>query len=353
MAPETKPDPHTIATTPAPVHTALSSQLQGELQKIEQIVDECSLSIMPGAANFTTALTLARGMGLLRQWLTDEIMKDIMQLKDSALGFRTDRAPGSAEEQKKGGYSVATVRDCLIEATLRGARPVGNEFNIISDRAYMTKEFFQRRVRELPGLTDLKLMPGVPTLYDGGKAAVVSFVATWKIDGHVHSIERLKRENGPDERIPIRVNSGMGADAIVGKATRKILAAIYARVTGSELTDGDVEDVTTAASAASASGSATSNMDELTRKLQDEQVGDAPGDASADADDNQESPLPAEWQDFLTDVDATLDNARTAETVNDTRANRKRTATEADAPDQVHDAIDFMCDKRLKEIRPR
>ena len=48
------------------------------------------------------------------------------------------------------------------ETVLRGVRIVGNEFNIISGRPYITKEGFSRLVREWPGLTELRLMPGVP-----------------------------------------------------------------------------------------------------------------------------------------------------------------------------------------------
>jgi hypothetical protein len=45
--------------------------------------------------------------------------------------------------------------------------------------------------------------------------------------------------------IPIRVNKGQSADAILGKAKRKMLAAIYSRITGTEITDGEVEDAKT------------------------------------------------------------------------------------------------------------
>jgi hypothetical protein len=47
-----------------------------------------------------------------------------------------------------------------------------------------------------------------------------------------------------DGRIPVRVNKAMGVDAILGKAERKMLAAIRKEVTGSQHDpDGDVDDV--------------------------------------------------------------------------------------------------------------
>lgn len=59
--------------------------------------------------------------------------------------------------------------------------------------------------------------------------------ATWLLHGKPDSLEVC---------IPVRVNSGMGADAILGKATRKILGRIHARITGSNQMiddDGDNE----------------------------------------------------------------------------------------------------------------
>ena len=42
----------------------------------------------------------------------------------------------------------------------------------------------------------------------------------------------------------IRVNKGMGADAIVGKLTRKARAWLYTTITGQDAGDGDAEDDT-------------------------------------------------------------------------------------------------------------
>jgi hypothetical protein len=48
--------------------------------------------------------------------------------------------------------------------------------------------------------------------------------------------DRIERE------IPIRVNAMMGADAIMGKAERKILAAAHAQITGTTLGDADATE---------------------------------------------------------------------------------------------------------------
>lgn len=41
--------------------------------------------------------------------------------------------------------------------------------------------------------------------------------------------------------IPVRVNAGMGADAILGKATRKASAWLYNELTHAGIADGDAE----------------------------------------------------------------------------------------------------------------
>lgn len=210
-----------------------------DLKALEQVVSECQLTQLENQGQFERAFTLARGIRQLREMITADVMKDIQSLQGTALGFRTDRdqpkwddRAGRYVDQEP--YGLAVVKDCLIEAVLRGAFPVGNEFNIISSRAYLTKEFFLRAVGSAPGVTDVRAQPGVPVMRDGG--AIVPFTISWRKNGVPDKIERS---------IPVRINKQMGADAIIGKATRKAYAAAYQQITGSQLTipDGDIDDV--------------------------------------------------------------------------------------------------------------
>lgn len=220
--------------------TALAFRAKSEdLARVETIVTEFSAASGRGdSGHFARAFQMSGAIRALHLAMTEDMMKDIMHLQGTGLGFLTDK-------DKDGGYDVATVKTVAIEAALLGAYWVGNEFNIISGRPYLTKNFFIRKLREYPGLTDLKLYPGVPVMM-GDKGALVPYIATWKLAGEEMRIERLltklddKQEL--DQRICIKVNSGMGADAILGKAERKIRAAIYGRLTGSDLTDGEVGD---------------------------------------------------------------------------------------------------------------
>jgi hypothetical protein len=183
-------------------------------------------------------VVLAKGMRDLREAMSEKLVKYVfMPMQGTKLGFRTDK-------DKDGGYPWDIVRDCAMEAMLRGLRPIGNEFNIIGGNCYTTLEGFDRKLAEFPGLTDLELTPGVPVLKDGG--ALVPYEASWKVNGKPDSLECTQTTSTDgvitDRRIPVRVNSGQIVDAILGKAKRKMLARIYERISGIKTPDGDVID---------------------------------------------------------------------------------------------------------------
>lgn len=168
------------------------------------------------------AFTIASSMQRLREAITPDMMKDIMSLKGSPLGFKTDERQGVS-------YSVDQVRDNVIVALADGARLVGNEFNIIASNYYRTLPQFERRIKECEGLTQFKMEIGVPHVKDEG--ALCSMYATWKFNGHIGEL-RCEKTDTLDTRIPVKVNRGMGLDAILGKAKRKFLARVMDRIAG-------------------------------------------------------------------------------------------------------------------------
>lgn len=199
------------------------------------VVKQCSLAALENAEQFPKAFAMARGIAQLRELITPELMKEIMPLMNTALGFQTDKNP-SQIDYKTGKphipYTESVVKECFIESVLRGYSPVGNEWNILAGRCYVTKGGLGRKLKELDGLTDFKPFFGVPRMA-GDKSAVVAASATWRMQGVPDKIER---------EFSIKVNAGMGSDAIVGKAERKLRAAAYEQITGSRLTDGDADD---------------------------------------------------------------------------------------------------------------
>lgn len=218
-----------------------NTSIQLATNEIEKVLESCNALALKEMAPLTQAVALATGISQLRTILTPEIVKQVfLPLQGSPLGFVTDK-------DKDGGYGAEVVRDVMIEAMIAGFRPIGNEINIIAGRMYGAKAGFMRKVQEFPGLSDLRIVPGVPH-FVGDKGALVPMHATWRLNGAqmelVRDAKKLPDGNVSDTRIAVRVNAGMGADAVIGKAQRKLLKAIYDTISGATLTveDGDVLD---------------------------------------------------------------------------------------------------------------
>ena len=80
-----------------------------------------------------------------------------------------------------------------------------------------------------------EIIPRLPNKSSDGKSANIFMSIVWQLNGG----EKKQREI----EFPIKVNSFMGDDAIVGKATRKARAWLYNSITGLEIGDGDVQDI--------------------------------------------------------------------------------------------------------------
>ena len=171
---------------------------------------------------FARTVATANAIHTLRALLTPDVMKNIMELQNSPLGFMTDR--------KDAPYSVDVVRDCIIEATLNGVSPFGNEFNIIASRCYITKNGMKHKLRDVQGLS-YTITPGIPRM--AGDGAIVAMAIEWTLNG---------KSDKKEINFAIRVNKGMGADAIIGKATRKASAWLFEAVTGQIVDDGEANE---------------------------------------------------------------------------------------------------------------
>lgn len=197
--------------------------------------------------SFEKAINMGIAMNRLREALTPAVMESIMKLKGSQLGFRTDECAGS--QYKEGiSYGVDEVRECLIVATCMGLSPVGNQWNILAGRTYVTKEGMTFLLKNLDGLRNLKMVYHPAEIRESSTAGVskqgkeyqriereglVRVDMSWEFRG-VADAERLE--------FCIRVNNGMSQDAIIGKAERKAKAWLYSHLTDTVVADGDVED---------------------------------------------------------------------------------------------------------------
>lgn len=202
----------------------LLSQNERQLAETLTRFQSFGLATTAGENTFMRAFALAKGVEQMRSTLSDEAMRPIMSLQGSHIGFRTDR-------DEKGGYNVQTVRECFIAATLNGLTPVGNMFNIIAGKFYPTKEGFTYLLNNMPGLA-YQIDNSVPVMKNGG--AIVTVDIKWSLNNN--GTQRQVKE------IPVRVNAGMGADAILGKADRKAKKWLFEHITKKPMPDGSVDD---------------------------------------------------------------------------------------------------------------
>lgn len=190
-----------------------------EAQNLSAIAKASSLSLIEHKDDpVVSSIVLSNAVKMLRDALTPAIMADMLNLANTPIGFKTDE-----NSRKEGKYSDAVIKDCLIQAMIRGVRPMGNEFNILVGQCYVTKEGFRRLLKEYPGFANLKIDLGVPRGVPEG--AIIKCSASWTVNGQPDSIEC---------EIPVK---GSGCDLLLGKAESKLYRRIYSRLTGSELAD--------------------------------------------------------------------------------------------------------------------
>lgn len=218
---------------------------------LDNVIAETNPAIEAKDQGFKTALILAKGIATMRQIFQVPQIKDlVVSMQDSALGFKTDRGPGSYT--KKSPYTYQEVAECCIEALLKGYRLTNNEFNIIAGNFYPAKNGKFRKINEFPGLTNFKYCTTTPlfefeerlTGYKQNQkretvpVAKVQAFATWELDGKENSIGYDK-----DKLVfKIKVQSMMGDDAIIGKAQSKLFTAVLNRVSFIPVADGEIDE---------------------------------------------------------------------------------------------------------------
>lgn len=181
-------------------------------------------------SNFGAAFTAVNVIALLREAMTDEVMdKVFMPLMNTKIGFLTDRN-GRA---RSGGraplplYTRDIVRDCIIDAVTIGLLPTGNQFNIIAERMYPTKEGYTSLLRKL----GVKYF--IDTSYDKGQTqnfAEIPCKINYEYNGE---------KNGFSIIATVKKDDYSSHDQLRGKAERKAKKALYEYITGCDFSDAD------------------------------------------------------------------------------------------------------------------
>ena len=164
-------------------------------------------------------------------------MSPIMSLQGSKLGFKTDRDlvknRQTGKYEKGQGYPLEVVKDCFIEMCLMGLLPTGNMWNIIGGNSYVTKEGGTYLLKKENGLKHVISFIEVNQSTDK-KTASVKAKIKWTLNGETE-------EETVD--FPVKSDEYTTFDALVGKADRKAKIWLYNKVSGLNISDGDIEDI--------------------------------------------------------------------------------------------------------------
>lgn len=201
--------------------------LQISKQKFEMACQSArSLQIVN---NFGSAFEAVNIVALLREALTEEVMKTVfMPLMNTKVGFLTDH---SGKPNKNGIiqplYSVSVVRDSIIDAVSIGLLPTGNQMNIISERMYPTKEGYTYLLKKL----GVKYILDIS--YDKGtnpNFAEIPVKINYEHDGEKNSFTTI---------CTVKKDTYSSHDQLRGKAERRAKKVLYEYITGCDLGDAD------------------------------------------------------------------------------------------------------------------
>lgn len=180
--------------------------------------------------NFGSAFVAAGVVKTLRDILTDEVMNEVfMPLMNTRIGFLTD-ATGKGKNPKLP-YSIAIVRDAVIDAVAIGLHPTGNQFNIIASSMYPTKE----------GYTFLLKKLNCKYLITKGWDKTPADSPYAEISTTIHFEEKGKRQTLTLNHM-IKKGQYSSNDQLQGKAERKAKKALYEYITGHDFGDGDIDN---------------------------------------------------------------------------------------------------------------
>ena len=214
---------------------------ENKFLSVSKIIDtEISTVLASNVNGFQKAFVMSSAIDIIKEQLSDEYMKPIMALQGSSLGFKTDmdtikkQVNNKWVTEKGPGYPMEIVRECLIEAIFLGLEVTGNQFNIIGGNMYPTREGFGASLDKMKGLKKNFEYKNIQQPA-GQKVAYVTVNITWQFEGDVAKKQTIE--------FPIKSNDYTSYDALIGKAERKAKRWLYNTIKGTDISDGDVNDI--------------------------------------------------------------------------------------------------------------
>lgn len=214
---------------------------ENKFLSISKVIDsEISTVLASNVNGFQKAFVMSSAVNIIKEQLSDEYMEPIMSLQGSSLGFKTDmdtikkQVNGKWVTEKGPGYPMEIIRECLIEGIFLGLEVTGNQFNIIGGNMYPTREGFGALLDKMKGLKKNFEYKNIQQPA-GQKVAYVTVSITWQFDGDTPKKQVIE--------FPIKSNDYTSYDALIGKAERKAKRWLFNTIKGTDISDGDVNDI--------------------------------------------------------------------------------------------------------------
>lgn len=181
--------------------------------------------------NISVSLKTAVALQRVRDAFDGEILAMVKPLMNTPLGFMTDRDPNKIDRKTGRPYEPYPdniIRDCCIEAGLRGFQYTGNQFNIIAERFYPARAGWEYKIKKhLKNLIWIRHDCKPPKVHKDQKGntigAFVECSAQWRIG---------TKEDGMETTIAVKADNWTGPDGMIGKAESKLFKRLYQTLTG-------------------------------------------------------------------------------------------------------------------------
>lgn len=229
----------TTATANAPTRLTRDSATKGMLA-IQATAEQVQQDLLT-AEGFGKTLAIATGLVAIQEAMTDETVAVLKALEGTDVGFKTDK------DHQASGYDAQTIKACAVRALLNGAYLHGNEFNIIAGGCYLTQQYYLRKLREYPNVSDVQIDIDIPCV-DSSRPAVqnnhtmlVGGYACCKVDGTRVEIYARESTKFGDQRMAVSAYKA-DIDQAQGKAKKRLAQRLFERIAGVDISEDSESD---------------------------------------------------------------------------------------------------------------
>lgn len=202
--------------------------IERQANMIDKVTKTFNVQVAQAGGKLFEAMIVAKGIAIMQQVISEEMLELLMQLQGREFGFKVDRT-----------YTRDVVKDAACYAFLDGLQPFGNEWNIIGGKYMAVLNGWRRKVNDLK-LENLKIDLGEPKPW-GQFGLRVDCSATWQRNGQVETIR---------QQFSLKKDGGFSIDNADGRLHRKMYKAIYLKICGNSFAGLDSDEIEAGAAAA-------------------------------------------------------------------------------------------------------